>query len=191
MIRFIIRSAFLLGLVALFLPSGQNDGDDAAAGIDPFAAMMGAQAAIADIWGFCDRAPAACSAGGDLVQFAGDRIGDGFALAYRTIQGQAGEPATTDIAAVKATAPQHPVPASTIPASSRPDDIVTGAVAQVLELARPATPGRTAKPAASTTFAMPALEETRTVASQPRPDAAVPAAMTPARLPIPQPAPRA
>ncbi|MCD1643074.1 DUF5330 domain-containing protein [Aurantimonas coralicida] len=189
MIRFIIRSAFLLGLVALFLPSGQNDGDDAATGIDPFTAMMGAQAAIADIWGFCDRAPAACSAGGDLVQFAGDRIGDGFALAYRTIQGRAGEPATTDIAAVKTPAPQHPVPANAIPASSRPDDIVTGAVAQVLELARPATPGRTAKPAA--TFAMPALEETRTVASQPRPDAAVPAAMTPARLPIPQPAPRA
>ncbi|WP_050767449.1 DUF5330 domain-containing protein [Aurantimonas manganoxydans] len=190
MIRFIIRSAFLLGLVALFLPSGQNDGDDAATGIDPFTAMMGAQAAIADIWGFCDRAPAACSAGGDLVQFAGDRIGDGFALAYRTIQGQSGEPATTDIAAVKAPAPQHPVPASAIPAGSRPDDIVTGAVAQVLELARPATPGRTAKPA-TTTFAMPALEETRTVASQPRPDAAVPAAATPARLPIPQPAPRA
>ncbi|MEP0508630.1 MAG: hypothetical protein ABJD38_07950, partial [Aurantimonas coralicida] len=105
--------------------------------------------------------------------------------------GQAGEPATTDIAAVKTPAPQHPVPASTIPASSRPDDIVTGAVTQVLELARPATPGRTAKPAASTTFAMPALEETQTVASQPRPDTAVPAAATPARLPIPQPAPRA
>ena len=50
MIRFIIRSAFLLGLVALFLPSGQNDGDDAATGIDPFTAMMGAQAAIADIF---------------------------------------------------------------------------------------------------------------------------------------------
>ncbi|MEF2551776.1 DUF5330 domain-containing protein [Aurantimonas sp. A2-1-M11] len=190
MIRFLIKTAFLLGLVALLLPGRPDSVETADAGIDPFIALMGAQAAVADIWGFCDRAPAACAAGSDLAHFAGDRIGDGLALAYRTIQGgQASQPVTTEVATAPATTPRQPAAANANPAAARPDSIVTGAVAQVLELARP-LPAAATKPAGRN-FAMPGIETTRKSASQPRPEASVPTAAAPARLPVPRPAPRA
>ena len=85
MIRFVLKSAFFLGLVALIFPGAGGSTTDPAGGIDVFSTFAGAEAAVSDAAGFCGRAPAACEAGGDLARFAGERIGDGFALAYRMV----------------------------------------------------------------------------------------------------------
>ena len=85
MIRFVLKSAFFLGLVALIFPGGGGSASQPAGGIDVFSTFAGAEAAISDAAGFCGRAPTACDAGGDLARFAGERIGDGLALAYRMV----------------------------------------------------------------------------------------------------------
>ncbi|NDV87753.1 hypothetical protein GTW51_13685 [Aurantimonas aggregata] len=123
MIRFILKAGFILGLIALLLPKA-DDGraaTDTAPQFDVFTAMMGAQAAIADLAGFCDRAPAACAAGGEIAQFAGERIGDGIALAYSFVEGDtrlpgAFNPHDDDVtmASTTAPAPRDPLATGTI-----------------------------------------------------------------------------
>ena len=93
MIRFVLKSAFFLGLVALVVPSltGRSHDDGApGAGVDLFSTLGGAQAAISDLSGFCGRAPSACAAGGDLARFAAERIGDGLQVAYGFIDSSSG-----------------------------------------------------------------------------------------------------
>ncbi|MBO0905965.1 DUF5330 domain-containing protein [Jiella sonneratiae] len=80
MIRFVIKVAFFLGLIALLMPGGGGRSDGPA--INAFALLYGAQAAVADLSNFCDRAPSACAAGGDVARFAGDRVSEGFSIAY-------------------------------------------------------------------------------------------------------------
>lgn len=92
--RFILKSAFWLGLVAFLLPgSGNGETEDAAVEISWFTALVGAEQALEDVTGFCGRAPAACDAGREILAFAGERIGDGVVLAYRLVDGRLGEEA--------------------------------------------------------------------------------------------------
>lgn len=80
MIRFVIKVGFFLGLVALIVPGGESrEGEPE---INPFALLYGAQAAVSDLSNFCGRAPAACAAGADVAGFAGERVAEGFAIAY-------------------------------------------------------------------------------------------------------------
>ena len=81
MIRFVIKVGFFLGLVALVVP-GEDDGGRAGPDINPFALLYGAQAAVSDLSNFCDRAPSACAAGGDVARFAGERVAEGLSIAY-------------------------------------------------------------------------------------------------------------
>ncbi|GGD93941.1 hypothetical protein GCM10011390_10820 [Aureimonas endophytica] len=82
MIRFVIKCALGLGLVAMVLPLGRAT-DAAAPALDPLRMFAGIQEAAADIGSFCTRAPAACAAARDLAAFAGDRIEAGLRIGYR------------------------------------------------------------------------------------------------------------
>lgn len=101
--RFILKAAFFLGLIAFFMPFG---GAPKEANISMVGAFVGAQQAIADLTGFCDRAPQACDTGRELAVFAGERITDGAAFAYSLVQEKVeGRDAPT----VTATLPTDPV----------------------------------------------------------------------------------
>ena len=81
--RFLLKMTFLLGLIAFFIPLGDRPKE---ASISMVGAFIGAQQAIADLTGFCDRAPQACDTGKELAVFAGERISDGVAMAYSLVQ---------------------------------------------------------------------------------------------------------
>lgn len=74
MIRFALRCAFWLGLVAFFLPSTADD-EPASAELSAMPVPTGARQALGDLGSFCARAPQACEAGWDLAAFASERIG--------------------------------------------------------------------------------------------------------------------
>lgn len=165
MIRFILKSAFFLGVAAMLLPGSAQTGDAEPNKLDLFSTFAGAQAAIADLSGFCDRAPAACNAGGNLVRFAGERIGDGVAFAYNV--------ATAGGAAD-----------SLSPGSGRQDTLVTGAVNRIPAPVHPRTPD------AAGNFSMPGLTPPGRAQLATLPPAVVPGSDVRSHLPIPHPAPR-
>ncbi|MBP0615649.1 DUF5330 domain-containing protein [Jiella mangrovi] len=129
MIRFVIKVAFFLGLIAMIVPGGEpRDGEPT---INMFAVLYGAQAALSDLSGICDRTPAACAAGADVARFAGERVGDGLAIAYGFIDDavarrQRSEPAKEEAepsrSNVAASAVKHTAP------SPRTDKITTAAI---------------------------------------------------------------
>lgn len=129
--RFILKSAFWLGLVAFLLPSHQGDTAAGGTSVSMVGALVGAQQAIADLTGFCDRAPQACDSGKQLATFAGERIGDGIALAYQLVQDRMATPSAAPGAPVVAEAAgaTAPKPATLMATKERPTDpIVTGTV---------------------------------------------------------------
>ena len=151
MIRFVIKSAFFLGLIAMVLPGGQTrDGEPE---INLFAMLYGAQAAVSDLSTFCERAPSACAAGGDVARFAGDRMSDGLALAYKFVDGavskdRTGERVETSARIVPAADPLL-AGRTAMPSSARravaPSDYVTTAAIPGTEI--PATAIRRDHPA--------------------------------------------
>lgn len=103
--RFLLKAFFLIGLVAFAMPFVTGERTVGSAAPDAFTLMAGAQEAFSDITGFCQRAPAACAAGGEIARFAGERIRDGVALAYNWstdgLRGPA-EPTTSAVEPVEA-----------------------------------------------------------------------------------------
>ncbi len=162
--RFLIKTAFWLALIAFFLPSPQS-GEGEAASVNYFGAFLGAQEAISDMTGFCERSPAACAAGRDVGAYVASRVGDGLVYAYSLARAsgvEVAEPGTTE------------APALAVPAR---DPMETAAVAA--ERVRQATTGLTVGQT------MPALPQT------PAPAAAGTAATVPSVTIVPTPAPRA
>ena len=108
--------AFLLGLIAFFLPGADRarEGED----INYFLAFAGFQQAVSDLGGFCERAPAACGAGSQIAGFVLNRIGDGLEYGYALVRG--GTAATGPVAqpAALAAAPQ---PAQALVGPVRPE----------------------------------------------------------------------
>lgn len=115
--RFILKCAFWLGLVAFLLPFGEHKGETTAE-ISWLGAFAGVQEAIEDLGGFCDRAPRACDTGREVALFAGERIADGVAIAYDFVDTR--RAAATDVDAA-------PLPHKTGPDAS-PDPLMTGGV---------------------------------------------------------------
>ncbi|WP_062228960.1 DUF5330 domain-containing protein [Aureimonas frigidaquae] len=116
MVRFILRAAFLLGLIAFFLPGGRNEDGPS---LNYFQAFAGLQEAMSDLGGFCDRAPTACNSAGQVAGFVANRIGDGLEFGYQALTGArgapqlpAGPPATVDPTPGAPSAGHAPAPAS-------------------------------------------------------------------------------
>ncbi|KQT88217.1 DUF5330 domain-containing protein [Aurantimonas sp. Leaf443] len=195
MIRFLLKSAFFLGLAAMILPRGTtapSNGAPAAEDVSIFTTLMGAQAALADLGGLCERAPMACHAGTALVAFAGERLGEGVALASSLVSGEKRPPQTSEGATTGRerlyVRPQQPVAAEAAAAfvegSSRA--FPTGAIQRSqpmpgpVSAARPGveTPPRAAAgprpeaPAPKPRTPLPASDAKAAIAAAPRPDVA-------------------
>lgn len=195
MIRFVLKSAFFLGLVALVVPSltgRASEKGQSSPGLDVFSTFAGAQAALSDLSGFCDRVPSACAAGGDVARFAAERVGDGLQIAYGFIDTSVDHRSTLEkrFAGVDPQA-GHTDPAVAAAGVRARDAMATGAVTRALTHDRPtlAATAVDARPAAREGFAMPAVAGV--TVREPAPRASIPATRAASRLPVPTPAPRA
>jgi len=78
---FLLRVAFWLCVLAVFLPigGGRGDGpnDKERASIDAMSALAAAGATVADVSGFCARQPDACAVGSQALKLVGERARDG------------------------------------------------------------------------------------------------------------------
>lgn len=82
---FLIRAAFWLCVVSMFLPmtpmtSADGPSADERASIDAMSALAAAGATVSDVSGFCARQPDACAVGSQAIKMMGERARDGAAL---------------------------------------------------------------------------------------------------------------
>lgn len=125
--RFLIKIAFLVGLVALFLPNHSKDGTTSDPGLSPVVLLYGVQQAFSDLGSFCDRSPAACATARDAASFVGARITEGAAIGYAMVRekvaGQSAEPSGIEDE-------QRPMPRAYTPPSRQPanGEMTTGAL---------------------------------------------------------------
>ena len=124
MIRFILKSALGIGILAMVLPLGSKSQRDMS-GVDVFAVLSGAQEAVADIGGFCGRSPRACEAGREVAIFTGERIEAGLQISYGYLNDKLA-PSSGAVAQRR---------------EARPDPVMTGAIADAA-LPRTYTPPR-------------------------------------------------
>lgn len=90
---FLLRMAFWLGVVCVFLPTFGSKSDAPAAQIDPVEAATLASAAVSDARGFCDRQPQACVAGGKVAVAIGHKAEAGARTLFEFISAKLTEPA--------------------------------------------------------------------------------------------------
>jgi hypothetical protein len=94
---FLLRSAFWLSVVLVMLPSGKSQSSSATP--DAVEAVSAAGAALFDMTGFCDRQPAACLTGAQVVVAFGQRAQAGAKMVYEFLSEKA---APADTGSVKA-----------------------------------------------------------------------------------------
>ncbi|WP_062113742.1 DUF5330 domain-containing protein [Aureimonas sp. AU40] len=128
--RFLIKIAFLIGLVALFLPGRSDKEEGHEPGLSPVVLLYGVQQAFSDLGSFCERSPAACATARDAASFVAQRVTEGAAIGYGLIRekvaGLPPEPPADARPAPKAYTP----PGAARPAGARPaGEMTTGAVA--------------------------------------------------------------
>lgn len=144
--RFIVKAAFWLGLVAFLLPFGSAS-RETSANITFFGTLAGAQEALQDLTGFCGRAPQACATGREFAVFAGERIGDGIRMAYALVDDRAARPKGPSPAPSEVSPPIAGTASSAAAASGAPTDpVMTGTVAsRSLDVAHRPAPYRAPK----------------------------------------------
>jgi uncharacterized protein DUF5330 len=96
---FLLRMAFWLAVVCVFLPSGSNTASPDAQ-IDAAQAATLAGAAVSDVRGFCDRQPDACEVGGKVAVAIGQKAEAGARtliefISTRVNENKAGEKASS------------------------------------------------------------------------------------------------
>ena len=143
--RFLFKITILLFVVSFFLPHSPVEAEGGGAP-STMALVFGAQQAIHDLGSFCERAPAACEAGGGTLRYAGERVGAGFSY-LASLAGQqmaagfagvSADPApTVQEAPLRVAVPSVPSPATN--AVPRPTPVNTQA-----PVPRPYTPPRAA-----------------------------------------------
>ncbi|MBB3971896.1 DUF5330 domain-containing protein [Hansschlegelia beijingensis] len=78
---FLLRIAFWLCVLAVFLPIGGGGGDGPnekeRASIDALSALAAAGATVSDVSGFCERQPDACAVGSQALKLVGERARSG------------------------------------------------------------------------------------------------------------------
>jgi hypothetical protein len=79
--RFLIKAAFWLTIVVLFLPADSAKQGQATQ-VGPIEALGAAQAAVEDASGFCTRNPNACEVGSQAFQTFGEKAQNGAKLLY-------------------------------------------------------------------------------------------------------------
>ena len=107
--RFLIKAAFWLTLVVLFLPADSaKQGQSAQVG--PIEALGAAQTAVADASGFCTRNPGACETGSQAFQTFGEKAQNGAKMLYEFLSARFAEPdsATTQFSTGSIKTPTRP-----------------------------------------------------------------------------------
>ena len=90
---FLLRVAFWLSIVVIFLPSGKNESGRPQ--ISTAETLSAAQAAIEDARGFCTRRPDACEAGSQAFHTFGQKAQNGAKILYEFLSDRfADAPAT-------------------------------------------------------------------------------------------------
>ncbi len=103
--RFLFRMAFWLGLVVLLLPSGHS-GSPSSAPPSAADAVSAAEATVADMRGFCDRRPEACSVGAQAAVAFGHKAQAGAKMLYDFLSEKLGPSETGSVDAIVGGKPQ-------------------------------------------------------------------------------------
>lgn len=90
---FLLRMAFWLGVVCVFLPNVGSKAPEAQ--IDPVEAVTLASAAVSDARGFCERQPQACLAGGKVAVAIGHKAEAGARTLFEFISTKLTEPSAS------------------------------------------------------------------------------------------------
>jgi hypothetical protein len=94
--RFLLRLAFWLTIVAMLLPHVPKSEAPKTAEVDAFEAMIAASAAFADLRQFCERRPEACAVGTEAASALGEKAQAGAKMFYEFLSKQlAEEPAAS------------------------------------------------------------------------------------------------
>jgi Family of unknown function (DUF5330) len=115
--RFLLRAAFWLSVVVLLLPASPST--PAASGPSAAAAMLAANAAVADMRHFCSRQPDACAVGSQALNQFGHKAQTGAKLLYDFLTDKLGADANPGSTATRAAAP----PAKTSQNTLSPADL--------------------------------------------------------------------
>ncbi|MFG1298316.1 DUF5330 domain-containing protein [Xanthobacter sp. V3C-3] len=108
---FLLRLAFLIGLVLLLLPLGLKGQDGREVSV--FETFGAVQALVSDLRGFCDRQPQACAVGGQMASHLAEKAQVGAKWLYDSL-GHA--PAADG-------RPEAPRPAGSAAGSLTPEDL--------------------------------------------------------------------
>ncbi|MCT8971245.1 DUF5330 domain-containing protein [Microbaculum marinisediminis] len=87
---FLIRTAFWLSLVILFIPTGESEtpGKEAInslSQVSTFEALSAAQSTMSDLAGFCERNPETCQTGSEALKVFGQKAQYGAKKLYEYI----------------------------------------------------------------------------------------------------------
>jgi len=85
---FLIRAAFWLSVVILFIPANPETGTEAPR-VTAIEALVAAKTTIADLSGFCTRNPDVCTTGDAAFQLFSEKAHNGVRMLYRYF-GEAG-----------------------------------------------------------------------------------------------------
>lgn len=121
--RFLIKSAFWLGLALFIIPMPKGEKPSAERTVSAIEAVGAAQEAFSDIKGFCDRKPGACEVGQAALVTVGERAKVGAKMVYDYLDTQLpsdkAAPQSTGTVPNRAAAPPEP-PANLAPATAQP-----------------------------------------------------------------------
>lgn len=81
---FLLRAVFWLSIVVMLLPGDPERGTEAPR-VGALEALIAARATIADLSGFCVRAPEACKTGGAALAALGEKARYGAGLLIRSL----------------------------------------------------------------------------------------------------------
>jgi hypothetical protein len=122
--RFLIKAAFWLTIVAIFLPTPEPAPTPSGQQIGAVEAVSAAGAAIGDLRQFCVRQPEACVVGSQAAVALGHKAQSGAKMLYDLLSDKAGETGSIGAkpdAATASRASQHTLtPADTAPAWRAP-----------------------------------------------------------------------
>jgi Family of unknown function (DUF5330) len=82
---FLIRAAFWLSVVILFIPADPQAGTPPPR-VSAIETLIAARTAVADMSGFCDRNPDACTTGGAAFRLFVDKAENGARMVYEYLQ---------------------------------------------------------------------------------------------------------
>jgi hypothetical protein len=89
--KFLIKAAFWLGIVVIFLPMPESERSKSSPGVSTVDAIAFLSTAVSDIKGFCSRNPDSCVTGAKAVQHFGEKAEYGAKILHEFISAKMDE----------------------------------------------------------------------------------------------------